>query len=164
MIYYLPAMASPPEDFPAKLERVKRASVAQLLMRCARLVNERGIARARERFGVPLRASHTALFPHIDLEGTRLTELSRRVGISKQAVGQLVAELEDMGVVERVPDPSDGRAKQIRYTQSGGASLLAGMAALGDVDAELREQIGSRKMQALHKGLLALIDVLEPKP
>lgn len=151
------------DDYRERLRGAKRASTAQLLIRCARLVNEQGLARARERFGVPIRASHTALLPHIDLEGTRLTELARRVGVSKQAVGQLVGELETMGVVERVPDPDDGRAKQIRFTDDGRRSLLDGLAVLGEVDDALRARLGARRMQSLHEGLLALLDELEPE-
>lgn len=157
-------MPAHPDDFPAELERAKRASVPQLLMRCARLVNERGIARARERFGVPLRASHTTLFPHIDLEGTRLTELARRVGTSKQAVGQLVSELEDMGVLVREPDPEDGRAKRVCFTHTGRMSLLDGLAVLGEIERELEQQLGARRLRALHTGLLALLDVLQTEP
>ena len=67
------------------------------LFKAARLINEDAIARVRERTGEPVRVAHTALLPHVDLEGTRLTELARRMGVTKQAVGQLVDELEQMG-------------------------------------------------------------------
>ncbi len=155
-------MPPPSDDFPDELEAVKRASVAQLLIRCGRLVNEQGLERAREQFGVPIRASHTSLFPHLDLEGTRLTALARRMGVSKQAASQLVVELETMGVLMRVPDPADGRAKLIRFTQEGQRSLMAGLAVLQRIDGELEERIGTRRMRALHSGLLALLDTLEP--
>src|SRR5687767_2166502 len=102
------------------LERKKRQSVGQLLFKCARLLNERAIARVNRQVGQPvLRASHTNLFPHIDFEGVRLTELAQRLGVTKQAVGQVVAELEELGVVEVRPDPSDGRAKLVRFTTKG---------------------------------------------
>ncbi len=156
-------MPKPPDDFPETLETAKRASVAQLLIRCARLVNEQGLERARERFGVPVRASHTSLFPHLDLHGTRLTELSRRMGISKQAVGQLVGELESMGVLTREPDPDDGRAKLVRFTSRGQRSLLDGLAVLHEIDGELSQRIGARRMRALHNGLLAMLDTLEQR-
>jgi DNA-binding MarR family transcriptional regulator len=133
-------------------------------MRCARLVNERGLARARARFGVPVRASHTTLFPHIELEGTRLVDLAQRVGTSKQAVGQLVTELEAMGVLTREPDPDDGRAKRVCFTPAGRRSLLEGLAVLGELEAELEQHLGHRRMQALHSGLLALLEVLEREP
>ena len=113
-----------------RLEAAKQARWAQLLFKCARLMNERSIARmptpAR---GPRIRAAHTTLFPHIDLQGTRQTELARRLGVSKQAVGQLVDELVEAEVLERIPDPTDGRAKLIKFVQ-GGKTLLEGMAVL----------------------------------
>ena len=55
----------------------------------------------REKTGVAtIRPSHTALLPHIDLEGTRLTVLAERLGVSKQATSQLVGDMEEMGMVE----------------------------------------------------------------
>ena len=142
------------EDF----EAVKRASVAQLLMKCGRLLNERGVQQFGEEMGVDtLRAAHTNLFPHIDMEGTRLTDLAARVGISKQAVGQLVDELEEMGAVERVPDPRDGRAKLIRFASEGGQPvLLRGMAVLGQLEVQMQNEIGTRQMKQLHRALLAI--------
>lgn len=157
------ASPAPPPPESQALERAKKASTGQLLFRCARLLNERALARARalEVAGPPIRAAHTSLFPHIDLAGTRLTELARRVGISKQAVAQLVDELQDMGVVERVPDPADGRAKLIRFTSDGGLVLFRGLELLRSLEAELREEIGARHMDRLHAALLALEPVLE---
>jgi DNA-binding MarR family transcriptional regulator len=142
------------EDF----EAAKRASVAQLLMKCGRLLNERGVQHFGEEMGVDtLRAAHTNLFPHIDMEGTRLTDLAKRVGISKQAVGQLVNELEEMGVVERIPDRRDGRAKLIRFASEGGQPvLMRGIAVLGQLEAQMQNEIGGRQMKQLHRALLGI--------
>ncbi|MCA9712939.1 MAG: MarR family transcriptional regulator, partial [Myxococcales bacterium] len=118
-------MPDPAPDFRADLEAAKRASVAQLLFRCARQWNELAIQRIRVMTGQELlRPSHMALFPHIDLEGTRQVELARRLGISKQAVGIMIADLEAMGVVERVADPRDRRAKLICFSEAGRAGLM----------------------------------------
>ena len=142
----------------AEFEAAKRASVAQLLMKCGRLLNERGVAHFGEQMGVDtLRAAHTNLFPYIEMEGTRLTELANRIGISKQAVGQLVDELEQMGVVERVPDPEDGRAKLIRFVHENGEPILMrGMAVLGELEAQMQDEIGARRMKHLHDALLSI--------
>ena len=68
-----------------------------------------------------VREGHGCVFGFIDLEhGSRLTDLAERAGLTKQAVGEAVAELERKGYVERVPDPEDGRAKIIKLTQRGG--------------------------------------------
>ena len=55
----------------------------------------------------------------IELEGSRLTQLAERAGMTKQAVGEMVADLEQLGYLERVPDPGDGRAKIIRLSARG---------------------------------------------
>ena len=148
------AKDSKAEDF----EAVKRASVAQLLMKCGRLLNERGVQQFGEEMGVDtLRAAHTNLFPHIDMEGTRLTDLAARVGISKQAVGQLVDVLDELGAVERVPDPVDGRAKLIRFASEGGQPvLMRGMAVLGRLEEQMQQEIGPRRMKQLHRALLGI--------
>jgi DNA-binding MarR family transcriptional regulator len=144
-------------DYAARLERAKAASPAQLLFRSARLLEERALARLRRRSGLGgLRRAHTALFPHIDLEGTRLTVLAERVGVSKQAVGQLVSELEAMQVLERHPDPADGRAKLICFSRRRGRDLLSGLALLGQVEDELAERLGRRRWDELSRGLRAL--------
>ncbi len=158
--YALGVGTAPP--FADELDTAKRASVGQLLLRAARLYNERAIPRARHELGLPgLRPSHLSLMPHIDLQGTRAATIATRAGISKQAVAQLVDDLERMGMVQRRPDPQDGRAKLVMFTRRGQASLLAGIGVLRTVEDELREQIGDPAMDELHQALLAVVDVLE---
>ncbi|KYF74082.1 MarR family transcriptional regulator [Sorangium cellulosum] len=144
----------------AELDRRKRASLGQLLLRSARLLDERAAARVAR--GVSqVRRAHTALMPYIDLEGTRLTDLAERARVTKQAVGQLVEELEAMGVVERTPDPDDGRAKRVRFTPYGIKALLHGLGVLQELEEELTRSLGQKQMASLKKGLTALLAALE---
>ena len=145
----------------SELDEAKRASLGQVLFKAARLLNEQGVAEVRETMGLDnLRTAHMGLFPHIDLEGTRLTEIARRVGVTKQAVGQLVDELEAMGMLERVPDPADGRAKLVRFP-GGSTQLMRGLAVLGGIEDQLREELGARRFARLHRDLLALLEAIE---
>jgi len=147
---------------PADLEEAKRASFAQLLFKCARLVNERAMARVNHEAGFSaLKQSYTNLFPHLDFEGVRVVELSTKLDISKQAVSQTLAELAALGVVELVPDPDDGRAKLARFTKRGGRALAQGLGVLRTIEDELEEAIGSTHTRALHRALLALEAELE---
>jgi len=152
-----------PDDDPWEaLEAVKRGSVSQLLLKAGRLVDERGVDRFPVRDGAPrLRRSHTALFPHIDREGTRISTLAERVGVTKQAISQLVGDLEALGVVQRVPDPTDGRAKLVVFAEEGPAVLLRGMALLAGIDAELTEALGEERMKRLRRSLQRVIEALE---
>jgi DNA-binding MarR family transcriptional regulator len=144
------------------LAAAKQASVIQLLFKCARVLDERAIARVRERSGLTgLRTAHTSLFPHIDLEGTRLTELARRVDISKQAVAQLVDELVEMGGLERVPDPADGRAKLIRFAKRRGRLVLFdGLDVLRELESQLAVALGKHGVEVLRRLLVALESTL----
>jgi DNA-binding MarR family transcriptional regulator len=146
------------------VERAKAASLGQVLFKCARLLDEQALARVRERTGIGLRRAHTALFPHIDLAGTRLTDLAKRVGVSKQAVAPLVEEMVEMGVLERTVDPQDARAKRICFTSHRGRSgLLEGLAVLAELEAQLGTAIGKRKLVTLHVLLSELLQVLETR-
>ncbi|MEM6296345.1 MAG: MarR family transcriptional regulator [Myxococcota bacterium] len=147
----------------AALEARKQANLAQLLFKAARLLNEQALARIRDRTGLAIRPAHTTLFPHINLEhGTRLTEIAARLGVSKQAVGQLVSELEAMGMVERVADPDDGRAKRVCFVRRGGRhGILDGLDVLGEFQTELADAIGDDEIATLHALLAKVVGVLE---
>jgi DNA-binding MarR family transcriptional regulator len=143
------------------LEAAKRASVGQLLLKGARLLDERALGRVnRKGPGVVLRPAHTSLLPHIDREGTRLTELARRLGVTKQAVGQLVGDLESTGVLARIDDPEDGRAKLVRFTDKGLQAIHHGLSVLRDIEGQLTQRLGARRMRELHAALAEIVDEL----
>ncbi|HEU0035532.1 MAG TPA: MarR family transcriptional regulator [Kofleriaceae bacterium] len=123
-------------------------STFELLFRAARLVNEQAIARVQQAGG-KVRLAHTALFPHITSEGVRLTTLAEQVGVTKQAIGPLVDDLEDEGVIERVDDPDDRRAKRIRWTAKGRRALLHGLGVLAALEAEVAAAVGKRRLAEL---------------
>lgn len=139
-----------------------KPSLGPLLFRAARLLNEEAVARIESEARVGLRPSHTALLPHIDPEaGTRLTELADAMGITKQAVGQLVEDLERMGVVTRVADPLDGRAKLVQITRLGRSALRHGQGVLRLLEAEIAKGIGPERVSALRELLQAVLLVLD---
>jgi DNA-binding MarR family transcriptional regulator len=101
------------------------------------------------------------LLPHIDLEGTRATEIARRAGITKQAVGQLVDDMIGLGMLERVPDPDDGRAQLVRFTDEGIAQLLAGLDVLDEIEIDLGGDAGAATLDRLRRDLAKLLPALE---
>ncbi len=143
-----------------QLETLKRASLGQVLFRAARLYNELAVSRVREAFPA-FKLAHTQLLPHLSHEGIRPTELARRVGTSKQAIAPLVEELVAAGVIERAPDPSDGRAHRLRITARGREAMAHGLGVLGALAGELEPELGRERMERLHDDLLALLAALE---
>jgi DNA-binding MarR family transcriptional regulator len=144
-----------------RFEQTRESATLQLLFKAARLANERALARAgSDAAGPPVRPAHTALFPHLDFEGIRLTDLAARVGVTKQAVGQLVDDLVAVGMIERVGDPTDQRAKRIRFSRRGYAALMHGLGVLREIEQTLRAVVGKTRMNQLHETLKLLIAAL----
>jgi len=105
-----------------------------------------------------IRDVHGCVFRFIDSEGSRLTTLAERSGFTKQAVGEIVDELEELGYVERVPDPSDRRAKIIRLTALGADAYRAGLRIFDEIERELGERFGAERVAVLREVLEQITD------
>ncbi|HUA71129.1 MAG TPA: MarR family winged helix-turn-helix transcriptional regulator [Solirubrobacteraceae bacterium] len=103
-----------------------------------------------------IRISHGCVFGNIEPEGSRLTELAERARMTKQSVGEVTSDLEQRGYVERVPDPSDGRAKIIRLTERGRAAQALGVALIDELEEEWAERFGADRVTALREALEAI--------
>jgi DNA-binding MarR family transcriptional regulator len=103
-----------------------------------------------------IRITHGCVFGNIDTEGTRLTDLAERAFMTKQSVGEVVSDLEKLGYVERVPDPSDGRAKIIRLTERGHEARAVGMELIDELEQEWAERVGAERVAALRDALEAI--------
>jgi DNA-binding MarR family transcriptional regulator len=111
---------------------------------------KRLFARLRERGFEHVREGHGCVFGFIDIEnGSRLTELAERAGLTKQAVGEAATELERLGYVERLPDPKDRRAKIIKLTPSGLDACLTGRQIFAEIEREWAEEFGEELIAAL---------------
>jgi DNA-binding MarR family transcriptional regulator len=94
-----------------------------------------------------IRPAHGCVFGFIERGGgVRLTALADRSGLTKQAVGEAVADLERLGYVERVPDPSDGRAKIIRLTERGGQAAAAAEEIFADIERRFAAEVGDERL------------------
>jgi DNA-binding MarR family transcriptional regulator len=98
-----------------------------------------------------IRQGHGCVFRFIDAEGSRLTDLADSSGLTKQAVGEVVADLEGLGYVERAPDPDDGRAKLIRLTERGGEARQTAIEIFGEIEREWGERFGAERVAAMRE-------------
>jgi DNA-binding MarR family transcriptional regulator len=108
--------------------------------------------------GFPQKPSHSAVFAQIKMEGSRLTDLARGANITPQAMGEMVDELEELGYVERRPDPSDRRAKLIVLTDRGRACVAAGISTISGIEERITEILGERGHRQLRSLLSKLLD------
>src|SRR4051812_27115322 len=129
----------------------KRAPIHGLLDMAARLAEDEFFGRLHAKGFETVRPAHGCVFGHIEPEGSRLTDLAASAGFTKQTVGEVTSELEQMGYVERVPDPEDKRAKIIRLTARGREAQRAGRRLIDDVEAEWAERYGKQRVAALRE-------------
>ena len=89
--------------------------------------------------------------------GTRISVLARCAGMTKQAMGQLVRDLEGLGYLTLGPDPSDRRAKLVTYTDSGRRLAADFDASLREVQSEFKKALGKGGLKELRKLLAKLV-------
>ena len=114
----------------------RQITVISLLRRTNHLmVNE--ITERMEASGFPdSPPSFHPIFENLDADGTRLTVLAARAGLTHQSVGEVVTELERRGYVERIPDPTDKRARLVSLTDRGRDLVRAAVKHIGDIERE----------------------------
>lgn len=100
-------------------------------------------------------AAHIHITRHLDLEGTRLTDLAAKAGMSKQAMGDLVNQCEAWGLVTREADPRDARARLVQFTPTGLLWLQAFREAVSQAEREFRAEVGTDVATVVKIGLEA---------
>ena len=100
-------------------------------------------------------AAHIHITRHLDLQGTRLTELAGKAGMSKQAMGDLVDQCEAWGLVTRDADPRDARARIVQFTPTGLLWLQAFREAVAQAEREFRAEVGGDVATVVKIGLEA---------
>lgn len=125
-----------------------------LLLKLPYLEMERYLTRRLHELGFDdVRPAHYAVFQAISPEGSRLTELAERAGMTKQSMGYLVDHLEQHGYLERGADPADSRAQIIRITQKLKKLDTSVEAVLEELHEAWARRIGKPKFRQL-RGLL----------
>jgi DNA-binding MarR family transcriptional regulator len=132
-------------DLPSLLLAAQRAVAAELTASLA--------ARGFD----DVRPGHGAVFLWVDRRtGTRLGELARRAGVTKQSMMQAVDDLQARGYVRRVADPADARVTVVELTAEGRRCATEFRRAMQVLETRIRRRLGDRADEALRAALAAL--------
>ena len=112
--------------------------------------------------GFEVTVAQARLAQRISPGGTRLTELAEQAQVTKQTASMLVAALVREGLVERVPDPADGRARLIRFTARGFAASDQARDVVMAVEQSWVDHLGPELAGALREALLKLREITDP--
>ena len=145
----------------SKADEWRQFTFGRLLLVALSTYEERMLEAYRAAGFPDVRQAHLHVTRHIDTaSGSRISDLAARAGVTKGAMGQLVADCERIGLVELAVDPADGRAKIVALAARGRALLAVTRRASRRIETDFSQLIGIADFTALRGGLLALRDKL----
>ena len=140
-----------------ELLALRQQNIGRLFQRAARAYSELALEKLKAYGYDGLTLFHTTLIANLDIEGTRITTLAQRAGVTKQAMGQVVVELEERGYIETLDDPADKRATVVKFTQQGWQFLQDAYRVKLEIEAEYTRILGKEQMGQLWKLLQTLL-------
>jgi len=141
-----------------KLQELREENIGRLLLHAYRHFSTLAFDKLHVRGHTGLGLNHTALLANLDIEGTRITVLAERAGMTKQSMGELVHDLEQKGYVQRAADPVDKRATIIRFTEAGCRYLVDAYEIKQEIEREYAVILGADGMNQLREFLKALTE------
>ena len=94
---------------------------------------------------LPLRPSQVRLLSLMPVTGMRVTDLAAKVGMTKQALGEFVATLQEAGLVEVTVDQRDRRVRLVRPTPAGRRLQRVLESAIADTEQQWRAGAGEAR-------------------
>ena len=137
----------------ARDDRWRQSNIGRLLSNALRHFESRVIELLKAAGHDEVTLSHINATRHLDVEGTRLTDMANRAAMTKQSMSELVEQLEALGLVARRPDPADGRARLVYFTPAGLDWLEDFRRAVSKAEAEVAGTIGAESLRTTKEAL-----------
>jgi DNA-binding MarR family transcriptional regulator len=132
-----------------KFQETRQNGFPRLLLLARRGFLARVKADLQKNAGYPFNAYTGSALPFIDLSGTSLTELARKMGVSKQAASKTVRELEVAGLVAQITDINDQRKRIIKFTADGIVYMRKLHKSIKKAELELSDHLGVDEFKTL---------------
>ena len=126
-------------------------SLRQLLLQRSDWFEDR-VLKAAPRYGYRFvtPAMHR-LFAHMPSKPVSISELARRLAVTRQAVHQTVAAACRRGIVELIEDPLDARARKVRFTDKGMKMVRSASQVVRRIETDLERRLGPKDLAALRR-------------
>lgn len=107
-----------------------------------------------------IKPSHFNILRHLNDEGARQVDLARDAGVTKQAVGKMIGELQSLGYVTLNDDLNDKRARSVEFTDSGKALTTESVRIVKEMEIEFSQRLGIDNYANLRTSLVVLLEAL----
>lgn len=140
------------------VDDLRGRNLGRLLHRAFRKYHDHALEAVRLRGYSDLTLALSLILPHIDRQGTRLTEIAERAGITKQSASEAISKLAALGYVERAPDAADRRSQRVSFTKKGERFLRDAYAAKLSVRRSIESTLGTTGTKQLERLLQKYLD------
>lgn len=103
----------------------------------------------------PLSRAQAFVVGNIAAGEYRASKIARNLGVSRQAISQILIELERLRYIELVADPNDKRSRIVRFSRAFAREGEACAQIFRALEEELGQRIGQRRLVQLREGLEA---------
>lgn len=111
------------------------------------------LASLKEQGWPDLSHSQSMVMAYLGSDGIRISELARRLGVSRQAAQKSVKELERLKLVITEVDPTNSSAKTVVLTTQGKANVAAALNAFSEIEKQLSRRMGSSDLASMRRTL-----------
>lgn len=141
---------------------IDRKPLIAIVDRLTRLLATDMLHEAHRRGHDMIRPGHNAVFATLPDEGARASDMAARAGITKQAMGEAIRDMVDLGLVRMSPDPSDRRAKLVTWTEAGLAVARGGKQHMYELEQLWKDTFGEQEYETARKVLEGITDLMTP--
>ncbi len=126
------------------------------LMRAFYWFDEQLRARLAQRGWPSISRSQSLVLANVANGVVRPSAIARNLGISRQAMSQLLVQMSQIRLIEIVPDPNDRRAQRVVFSSSGAPIREAASSILRDLEAQLTAAVERNALLDLRTVLQAV--------
>jgi DNA-binding MarR family transcriptional regulator len=137
-------------------DELRGLPLGRLLLYAHRRAQAASLAKLQQRGHAQVRPGHLPVITNLDADGTRISDLANRAGMTRQMMGRLVRELEDLDYVDSRSDPTDQRAVIVTLTERGTRFLADAPEAIDDVERDYADLLGPDELRQLRVALIKL--------
>ena len=104
--------------------------------------------------------AHANVFSFVPDHGISVSDLAELAHVRKQTMGQAVEQLEQLGYIQRRPNPADRRSRLVFLTDRGASVRPTTHAAATQVEQHWAQLTSPAELEALRTSLQHLLDTL----
>ena len=150
------------KDPTTELRRYRNSKLYRSLTRTLRVYNRILIERLQARGFTDFTPAFPSLLSNLDTEGTPIGVLAARAGVTRQAAGQLLREIERCGYAELRSAAHDARVTTVHFTARGRRLLSVVLELVEEIEDAFADTLRAGEFERVRDALYVIADSIDP--